>query len=548
MKTILIGVNSQFVHVNLAIRSLSASLEHKSGFLEFNINTDKISVFGQIIEKEADLIMFSSYIWNIDYILDIAKDIKKANPNVKIALGGPEVSFTAKEIISENDFIDYVLCGEFEETMPIFLDRLEKNKPLDGLTGVVSKDYQDTTYNIVSDINVLKPAREIYNVIEENRIYYYETTRGCPFSCSYCLSGSIKDTTRDLDLERVYEDLKYFSDNNIPLVKFVDRTFNANKKRAKEIIKFACKNTGNTSFHFEVGADILDDEIIELLNNSPVGKFQLEAGVQSCNTKTIEAVIRVTDLEKLAENTKKIIAGKNVHLHLDLIAGLPYEGYESFGRSIDRLYDLNPHHLQLGFLKLLKGSTLLADAKKYGIVYREYPPYEVISTNELTAWEMIKLKDVEEIIERYYNADIGRTAMNILKQHFDTAFEMIETMAKEFRHKGYITRPMGISNRLDVLCEFAKKYIKELPIWEDFLLCVLEDILKNGAKGTFPSALDDIIIKIDNKKAKNNLFEQKRISGEQFKKAKFIIVKIKDKTQIMMTYNGSINIFEGVEI
>ena len=408
-----------------------------------------------------------------------------------------------------------------------------------GLTGIVGKNYVDTTYNIVADINNLKPASEIYDNIVENKLYYYETSRGCPFSCAYCLSGSIKDNTRYLDLERVFTDLKYFSDNKVPIVKFVDRTFNADKKRAKEIIKFASKNTGNTLFHFEIGADILDDEIIELLNNSPEGKFQLEAGVQSCNEKTLEIVVRKTNLEKLYNNTTKIIEANNVHLHLDLIAGLPFENYESFGRSVNILYELNPHHLQLGFLKLLKGSNLLLKADEYGIEYRNYPPYEVIKTNELSALELIKLKDIEEIIERYYNTNIGRKSMNILKTKFTNPFSMLEEISQNFSQKGYLAAPMGIQKRLDVLCEYAKKYlVNDEKLWNEFLMSILYDIIRNKVKGNFPQSLNEIIEGIDNKPYRNKLLEQGKISGEEFKKAKFIPVKTYNQNIIIMALNG----------
>ncbi|MFI3227584.1 MAG: DUF4080 domain-containing protein [Clostridia bacterium] len=549
MKTLLIAINSQYVHLNLAVRSLNASLNHKAEMMEFNINNEIGKVFADIVLKKPDLILFSTYIWNIDFVLNLASDLKKAMPKTKIVLGGPEVSFESKKIIAENDFIDYILCGECEEILPRFIQAVENGDNITDLTGVVGREYADDTYNIVQDINVLKPISEIYNVIEPNKIYYYETARGCPFSCSYCLSGSIKDTTRYLDLERVFVDLKYFSDNNIPLVKFVDRTFNANKKRAKEIIRFCIENTGDTSFHFEVGADILDDEIIDLLNNAPHGKFQLEAGVQSCNEKTLEAVIRTTNLEKLAKNTTKIIEANNVHMHLDLIAGLPYEDFHSFGRSFSELFKLSPHHLQLGFLKLLKGSRLLAQAEEYGIVYRDYPPYEVISTNDITASELILLKDIEEVVERYYNADIGRNSLEILRNECPTPFVMFKIIAEDFRQKGYLSYPMNISTKLQVLGEYIKdEFELDTVIWHKILREMLNDILKNGAKGNLPSILDDIIIETDNKPYKNKLLELKKITGDEYRKAKFFAVKNGDTQEIIMAISGKITVFKECEL
>lgn len=545
MNIIFVAVNSQYVHLNLAVRSLNASLNHRAEVLEFNINNEICKVFSDIILKKPDVLLFSAYIWNINFVLNLASDIKKALPFCKIVFGGPEVSFTSTEILNKNPFIDFILCGECEEIIGDFINQIENKGEISNITGVVGKNYQDTTYNLVEDINTLKPAFEIYNKIEENKIYYYETARGCPFSCSYCLSGSIKDTTRYLDLERVFEDLRYFSENNIPLVKFVDRTFNANKKRAKEIIKFCTENTGKTGFHFEVGADILDDEMIMLLNNAPHGKFQLEAGVQSCNEKTLKAVVRTTNLEKLAENTTKIINGNNVHLHLDLIAGLPFEDFSSFSNSFCTLYKLSPHHLQLGFLKMLKGSRLLLDASKYGIVYRDYPPYEVIKTADISAEELVLLKDIEEIVERYFNADIGRNSLDILSVKFENPFEMFKIIAQNFRNSGHLAKPMGIFEKIQTLGVFSKKYLEDDNyVWQEFLYQMLNDLLKNRAKGELPEILDEIVIKTDNKPYKNHLLQQNKISSEQYRKAKFFLVEKGQKREILMAFLGEIKIFE----
>lgn len=534
MKTLIIGINSQFVHLNLAIRSLNANFDHKMELLEFNINTELTKVYGDILLKNADIILFSTYIWNVDFILKLAEDLKIAKPNLKIVLGGPEVSFTPYEMLENNNFLDYILCGECEEILPKFLKMHENDVKHFNLTGVVYRDETgkilgDTTYNIVEDINTLKPASEIYKACPENQIYYYETTRGCPFSCSYCLSGSIKDRTRYLDLERVFIDFKYFSDNNIPLVKLVDRTFNANKARAKEIIRFASEHTGNTSFHFEVGADILDDEIIELLNTAPHGKFQLEAGVQSCNDKTLEAVVRKTNFDKLKQNVKKIIDGNNVHLHLDLIAGLPYEDYSSFGNSINKLYEMSPHHLQLGFLKLLKGSRLLSASKMYGIKYRKYTPYEVISTSDITAEEIVKLKNIEEIVERYYNTEIGRKAFELAVSKSPTPFDFLEEISVNFYEKGHLSSPMSISRRFDTLSEFVKPRLTADEFY-DFLESVLLDTCT--LKGNIPSCVNEIIQEVDLKALRNKLLDNEKISRDEFKKAKYFITR--DKVIISM--------------
>ncbi len=542
MKTKIIAINSQFVHLNLAVRSLNASIDHKAEVLEFNINTDITQVYNEILLENADLIMFSTYIWNIDYVLRLTRDLKFANPDLKIALGGPEVSFTPYEIIENNSHIDYILCGECELMLGEFIQTVENNGDLSKIKGVVyGKNLGDSSYNLVDNLDDLAPAKDVYRDTPVDKIYYYETSRGCPFSCSYCLSGSIKDKTRYLSLERVFADLKYFLDKNIQLVKFVDRTFNANKARAKEIIRFLIANEGVTSFHFEVGADILDDEIIDLLNSAPKDKFQLEAGVQSCHKPTLEAVVRTTDFDKLSTNVKKIIDGKNVHLHLDLIAGLPFEDFETFGKSINKLYDLEPHHLQIGFLKLLKGSKLAKDAKKYGIIYRDYAPYEVISTDVLSANEIVRLKHIEEIVERYYNKDVGRQAFDILKTAYNTPFDMLLELSSDFNEKGYLTRPMNVQNRLQVLCEFAKNKLSG-ETYNEFLYSVLYDICV--VKGNLPPSLGEIVLNIDNKPFRNKLFELGKINGDEFKKGKFFITE----KEIIMSIDGSYNVYLREEI
>lgn len=540
MKTILIAINSKYVHLNLAIRSMNAFMDNKLDTLEFNINTDIVSVFGDILAQKPDCVMFSCYIWNIDYVLKLSADLKKALPNLKVVLGGPEVSFDAKTVAKNNPHIDYILCGECEELLPKFIDKLEQNQPTDGLLGVVTKNGNgDDSYNLLDDVNKLRPVSEIYFDTPKNKIYYYETTRGCPFSCSYCLSGSIKDTTRYLDLERVYADIEFFAKHEIPLVKLVDRTFNANKARAKAIIRYIRENSGVTSYHFEVGADILDDEIIELLNTAPHGKFQLEAGVQSCNEKTLETVVRTANFDKIASNTKKIIEAKNVHMHLDLIAGLPYENFESFGRSINKLYELDAHHLQLGFLKLLKGSKLALEAEKYEITYRDYPPYEVISTADISAQELMFLKLVEELVERYYNADCGRTLLNRLLSSFETPFDMLCAIARDFHKKGYLSRPMNIVDRLDVLLEFCLQRV-ENDVYIELCQLALVDVLKYSAKGAMPQNMACILDNADIKEHKNKLLADEKVTFEQFKKGKFVLTKSK----IYLAFNDIITTFD----
>ena len=527
MKCILVALDTQYVHTNLAVRYLASCCDPASApvLCEYNINQQSHLILHDLLSQSPDLIGFSCYIWNIEPIFRLCDDLRKADPHIKLLLGGPEVSFTAAEIMREHSFVDYILCGEGEETFPLLMDTLANGGDTKKIPGLLYRENGticgDSSYQIVKDLNRIPFAyigTDLFSL--KDRIVYYESSRGCPYACAYCLSGSMGGGLRELPVERVKKDLSCFINNGVPLVKFIDRTFNANKERAKEILRFILAESGDTRFHFEIGADLLDDALLELFCNAPKGKIQLEAGVQSCNPVTLNAVVRRTDMEKLKKNVTALIRSQKVHMHLDLIAGLPYEDFCSFSKSFDEVYLLQPHQLQLGFLKLLKGSSLYYNAAKYGIAVRSYPPYEVIATDNMSATELLALKGVEEVLERYYNS--GRTARSIkflLDRHFASPFTFYYQFSLFCDEKGYLSRPLSVANQFCALYAFVQPLLlkEEAAV---FLTLLKLDYLSCGAKGTPPLIFESIKIpSVKDAVQQANLEE--RISKQDCARAKF---------------------------
>ncbi len=413
MKLLLTTLNSKFTHSSLALRYIKSYLktfDYEVDFEEYTINNTIDFIQGQIYKGHYDAVAFSSYIWNFEMTLEIAKNLKKVSPDLLIIFGGPEVSYDPKEIMEKHSFIDYIIFGEGEESFKelyekILLDKEgNKKSQIPGICyredGIVIKNKDRELIRCMDDIPF--PYENLDGL--EHRILYYESTRGCPFNCQYCLSSTIKGV-RYLSLERTKKDLKFFIDNRVMQVKFVDRTFNANKKHALEIMRFCHENdNGYTNFHFEMTATLIDQETLEFMKTVRPGLFQLEIGVQSTNKNTISAIDRNIEFEKLRDICKTIVSNQNTHLHLDLIAGLPYEDLDSFLNSIDDVIEIRPEKLQLGFLKLLKGSGLRNDMDKYGYIYNEKAPYEVMCNSYISYDQMLLLKDIEELIESYYNS------------------------------------------------------------------------------------------------------------------------------------------------
>ncbi len=489
MKTVLVAVNASYVHINPAVRSLATASNGRASFAEYNINQDPHDILRELLAYKADAIGFSCYIWNIEFVLRLAMDVKLAVPNTCVFLGGPEATFRAEELLHKLS-VDYVMCGEGEERIEEFLAELENGSRVKtkGVLFLEDKALAGNEAYQTADVEKLPAPFSAGDLYDENRIYYYESSRGCAFACAYCLSGAVGGV-REKSLEKVKSDIRAFLQRGVKLVKFTDRTFNHNAERAREIIRFLLEEAGDTAFHFEVALDLMDDEMIALLQSAPRGKIQLEAGVQTTNERTLTAVIRKTDVKKIAKNAVKIMEARNIHLHLDLIAGLPYENLESFRRSFDEIYGIYPDALQLGFLKLLPGTRLRKEAERRGIVYRSYAPYEVIRTDDMSAEEILYLKGIEQLLNRYYNTGRARTAFDYLTQEgIFRPFELYERLYAFCEENGYASRPVGARNQFVLLIEFANAVLK--PSQKDaFFRALRQDYDHTKVKGKIPEEI-----------------------------------------------------------
>lgn len=474
MKVLLTTLNSKYIHTNLAIRYLKEfTKEIDTNILEFNINQSMDYILQEIYLGEYEIVGISTYIWNIKEVLELCEKLKIVRPSTKIILGGPEVSFESLELMKDNPSIDYIIRGEGEQTYSELINYLVNNegdlKELDGITYRIGNEViLNKERKLLENLNLI-PSPFYGELDYKNKIIYYETSRGCPFNCAFCLSSTIKGL-RFFDINRVKRDLDYLISKGVSQVKFVDRTFNANKKYSMEIMEYIMnKNPENINFHFEVTAHLLDEEMLEFLKKPKDGLFQLEVGVQSTNEKTILAVGRDTDFNKLSYVVKKIRSYNNIHQHLDLIVGLPFEDLDSFKKSFNDVYSLDAEKIQVGFLKLLKGSRLKLDSNKYKIKYASIPPYEVLETNDLIYDEIIKLKNFEDIIEKYHNEEYFKNTINYLinitqKSPFDLYFDLSLYWVEKNYHIGLVSR----DNLYKILYEYAKtvENIKEEDVIE----------------------------------------------------------------------------------
>lgn len=472
MKFLLVGINAKYIHSNPAVYSLKAyageGYEKEIEIAEYTINNRLEEVLSGIYERCPDVAAFSCYIWNWNFVQELTEELHKIKPQLPIWLGGPEVSFDAEEILRVCPWITGIMIGEGEETFRELLDYYKGGDSKEGSIGL--EDIQGIVCRIGNRIlrTEERPPMDmnrlpfLYRDREnfENRIIYYESSRGCPFRCSYCLSA-IDKSVRFRDMDTVKRELQFFLDEAVAQVKFVDRTFNCSHSHAMEIWEYIHRHdNGITNFHFEIAAEKLDEEEINLLEKMRPGLVQLEIGVQSANPETLSEINRQADMGRLEKIVNSIRKGGNVHLHLDLIAGLPFEGYESFGKSFDVVYSMKPEQLQLGFLKVLKGSPMHERAQGYGIKYTSRPPYEVLCTSWLSFEEICRLKRIEEVVELYYNSNQFTHTLPVLEKSFDGAFAMFEKLAEYYKEKGYFTNNPSRVYRYEVLLEFALIYGK----------------------------------------------------------------------------------------
>lgn len=399
MNTILTTLNAKYIHSSLALRDLKAYSNANYpdvALLEFTINDSLDSVISSLAEKKPGLLGFSCYIWNIRPTLDVIDSMKKVLPDCKILLGGPEVSYDGVDIMEANPLIDFIVVGEGEETFKELMDSLTEDLDMAAVDGLIWRNGDKVIQNPSRDPISLDSVPFAYEKgIQslENKIIYYETSRGCPYKCQYCLS-STTGRVRFLNLDRVMKELAWFVQSGVKQVKLVDRTFNCNPFRTKEIFRYLIQLGGKTNFHFEMAGDLIDEEMLEIIKTAPVGMFQFEIGIQSTKEDTLNAIQRRTDISKIEYAVSQLIEMDNIHIHLDLIAGLPEEDICSLAQSINQVLSLKPHKLQLGFLKLLKGSGLRVNAEKYSYLYTTYPPYEVLSSHVLSFSELSLVKKI----------------------------------------------------------------------------------------------------------------------------------------------------------
>ena len=565
MRFLLCGINAKYIHSNLAIFSLKAYADRKKIpgaeiiLKEYTINNYVEDILQDLYEAKADIIIFSCYIWNISFVRELAAELKKVSPEVKIWAGGPEVSYAANKFLMENPAFDLIMQGEGEEVFSELIcltveekcrikDVYKQSESKKVLSGIVEKRYfierkqavkeekdiedkhfagEDNVYptnyidmsklqklqgiavrdflgeaalgnaesNIgnktkiintgfatLMDMDTIPFVYEDFHLFE-HKILYYETSRGCPFCCSYCLS-SVDKTVRFRSLPIVKKELDAFLEAKVPQVKFVDRTFNCNRQRAIDIWSYLVEHdNGITNFHFEISSDLLGEEELELFAKMRPGLIQLEIGVQSTNGETVDAIHRHMDLEKLFHYVDRVHALGNIHQHLDLIAGLPYENYERFGVSFDDLYAHKPDQLQLGFLQVLKGTMMEEEVKKYSILYRNQPPYEVLGTKWLSYDEIILLKGVEELVELYYNSGQYTLTLKYAVPFFESPFRFYEMFSAWYRGKGYHKLNHNRLEKYNILREFLREHIDENE-WDTLDEIMLYDMyLRENVKG-----------------------------------------------------------------
>lgn len=495
MKIVLAAINSKYIHPNLAIRYLKKYAQQRGVFsislAEYTINHRWPFILEELYRLKPDVLAFSCYIWNISYVRELVWAFKTVSPNTIIVLGGPEVSFDTAETLRTMPQADYVLASEGEEPFYRLLDCLEKGVAVDDIPSLTYRKNREIIINPLLPIMDMNDVPFPYDDLEnlEDKILYYESSRGCPFRCSYCLS-SVDKQVRELPLERVYQELQFFLDRNVRQVKFVDRTFNCTADRALAIWTYLRDHdNGITNFHFEITANLLNDEQLALLKTVRPGQFQFEIGVQSANPQTLTAIHRNVNVDKLLSIAQKIDSYGNIHQHLDLIAGLPYEDLASFGRSFDRVFSMRPQQLQLGFLKVLKGSLIFDEIDEFGVVYQQSAPYEVLYTRWLSFDDVLILRQVEEMVELYYNSGRYRHIIDQIMRFFTSPFLFFRQLGGYFQSKGLRLENHTKERLYEILREFSLDL--GLPFGQEEEQLCLFDICLHEKPRKLPCFLDE---------------------------------------------------------
>lgn len=551
LKVLLISVNASYMHTNLAIRCLKnyaeksiSSIKQNSILIElaeYTINQPAGEVLRNIGFTEADVILFSTYIWNAEYVSKILPEVKKILPSAIIGAGGPEFSYSPLKYLKSIPSLDFIMFGEGEETFTEFLIQIQKQMSasevsienengngtllsiLESITGLYFLNNGNLVFTgerpLIQDLDVipftypeLKSGNG--NFDPDHKIYYYESSRGCPYSCAYCLS-SIDKRVRFKSLERVKQELQIFLDANVKLVKFVDRTYNLKPERYIQIWKYILENhNGKTMFHFEIEAEYLTDEALEFLQKIPAGIMQFEMGVQSANKKTLESVNRSSNIEILAEKIRQI--PRTIHQHLDLIAGLPHEDLESFGKSYDFVMNLRPDALQLGFLKVLEGTEMAKYASKNGWKWMETPVYETFSTPHLSFKDIAFLKDIETATDVFWNKKLF---VHTMEYAFRTVspWDFLQTFVEFSRTKDAFAQARKDSYWFQLLSEYfcQESFQSHFRNLDSLLLKELlkYDFVLSGKKGNFPEWYNHIYNKDNHRKMleENSMLSNSRI-------------------------------------
>ncbi|WP_066895339.1 B12-binding domain-containing radical SAM protein [Clostridium nigeriense] len=506
MKILLTAINSKFVHSNLAVRYLKAftkDMNYQCKIREFSINDREEKILEEIIMERPNVVAFSTYIWNIEMIKHLSNLIKLVDENIQILYGGPEVSYDSQNILKELNG-EYIIEGEGEKTYREFVEYKLGERDISSIRGLYYKENNEVLFNgkrpLMNMNEIVFPYEEDENL--DNKIVYYEASRGCPFNCKYCLSSTVHGV-RFLDVERVKQELKYFIDKEVRLVKFVDRTFNCNHKFTMAIWEFLINQDTKTQFHFEISADILKKAELELLRKAPKDRFQFEVGVQTTNDDVLSRINRFVNFSDIKEKVDELLQIRNIKQHLDLIAGLPGEDYTSFKKSFNDVYSIRPEEIQLGFLKLLRGSSMREEAADYGMKYSPYPPYEILKTNHISYYELLKLKKVEEMVDKYYNSQKFNNIIKYLVKKFETPFDFYYELGMYFEEKGYFNRNIGNSEYYRVFLDFNMEILKE----DNFILkeLIRFDYLNFNKKRGIPDFIKRNIDKKEEEKIKDKL-------------------------------------------
>lgn len=504
MRVILASLNSKYVHSNLAIRYLKAfSVSYNIDLFEATINENPMDIAFKIYEKRPEVIGFSCYIWNIENTLKVCSTLKSIDSNIKIILGGPEVTYNPYNYLDNYKYVDYVIAGEGEITFNLLLKHIDGKIDIGTIEGVYYREDENIKGrepSIIEPLGILEFPYKDKADLPQN-IIYYEASRGCPFSCKYCLSSVIRGI-RLFPVGRVKNELEFFIENDVKLVKFVDRTFNANKKFAMEIWKFLIEKKANTVFHFEIAADLLDDEIIELLNSAPKGLFQFEIGVQSTNEEVLKNINRVMKFSKVQENVKKVIEGDNIQCHLDLIAGLPGEDIKSFKNSFNQCMEIMPDVLQLGFLKILKGSPMEREARKYDMKWCSFPPYQILSTSTMSSMDIIELIEIEKVFEDFYNSHIFKRTMKYSLENIYDKFTFFWEFKEYLKERSFFTRSLNLKDKFRFLYEFLSQEYDEIVIKDILLL----EFLLNTKKPNLP----EFLVKENEKGLRDKIYSREK--------------------------------------